>query len=700
MKEDIKLKNIIKEINKQNGKINFPSDYQCEIAIDNLKYYTNSNYKKKYSNKELDNKLHEQQQLLHDCILSNGKQKFFNVFNMACSAGKTYVAVNSMPDYLKNVSKDILPKKGVLFVIRQTEECDKYADSLNSLFIEYFIEYKRQVALSYHSKKYTDEYGKIDNKLRQELLKKVPFIPIVFISHENYIKLSENVSLKKLFTQGRRLLIIDESVDICEIIKITTNRTMKEDITFKQIEQLLDLLVDEEKILFAEITKPLLYKYKQLKTEDENNQNVSFNFKNIDSDKLNKNINKFLKLTSVYDYEIQKILEEIMKYVKILYSSTCIINQNKSNVFYDGYIEIKAVNMEKQMWTLDNNIILDASANIEPKYRLNTDLYYMMNNECVLDYSRWSIKYVFESSTKNSKFLDKKVITSKEKEKLEKKYNTYSQIIKDLGEDDTLVICSKEEHITEDTMGNSKRYNPYTLAKNLPLENIEHFGNITGKREFGNLKNVLIAHTPNFQDSDYILHYMYYKNIKLEDNSILLKQTQINTLGGIYLFDNQELQDTKEMIIANQMYQAICRVNREMEYYTNVVIVSKYIGAILYVRDMLKGCSCEQTENYTKLFGTGINKVNEERKEKSQKNQLRLIFEEILNGNIRKEIQYTIIDPFIISVHKDCFKKILKLEKDKQLNNAISDNREFMIKNAIIYQNKIFTFILNKIISI
>lgn len=696
MIEDKKtLEDIIRELSKQNGKINFPTDFQCEIAIDNLKSSTTNDYKKKFSNEELDNKLHSQQELLQNCILSNGTQNFFNIFNMGCSAGKTYVAVNSMPYYLRNVARGLIPRKGVLFVIRQTDEIDKYADFLNSLFVDYFTGYQRQVALSYHSKKYTNDFGKIDSELRQELLKKVPFAPIVFMSHENYINLSENTELQKVFSQGRRLLIIDESVDICEIVKIATIRAIKEDVTFNQIEQLLDYLIDEEKILFEEITRPLLNKYNQLKNENEDKQNVSFNFKNIDNERMNKNINKLLKLASGYNSEIQKSLETILKYIKLLYTDTCIINQNKANGLKDGYIEIKTINRKKQMWTLDNNIILDASASIDPKYKFNTDLYFMMNNECVLDYSKWSIRYVFESSTKTSKFLDKKFKTPEERKKIEKKYNAYSQIINDLGEKETLVICSKDEHIIEDKIGNEERCNPYKLAKNLPLDNIEHFGNITGKREFENLKNVLIAHTPNFQDSDYILHYMYYKNIKFEDNSPLLNQTQINSLGGIYMFDNQELQDTKEMIIANQIYQAVCRVNREMEYDTNVVIVSKYIGAILYVRDMLKGCSCEQTNKYDEVFGTGINKVNEERKENSQKNQLRKIFKEILNGNIRDEIEYKSIDPFIISVHKDCFMKILKFEKDKQLSDAISDNKEFMKENAIIYQDNVFTFILN-----
>lgn len=661
-----------------------------------MKYHIIKNYKKYFQPEELIKKLHFQQKQLQNCILSNKKQDFFNVFNMRCGTGKTFTALNSMPYYLRNVVEGKIDRKGVLFVIRQTEECDKYADYLNSLFEDNDMEIHKKVAISYHSKKYTDDYNRIDNKKRQELLKKIIYYPIVFISHENYINCAENDKLRQLFSKGRRLLICDESVDICEIVKISTIKTVKEDCTFKEIEQISNVLIDSDKKLFNNITVPLLQEYSQLKLKNENKDNISFNFKINDIKNIINNLELLLKEASTYDYEISNLLKRILKTIKLLYCDTCIINQIQEKGLSEGYIEIKTINRNKKMWTLENNIILDASASIEPKYIFNKKLYHFMNNECVLDYSKWSIDYIYESSTKASKLLDKKIKTPDEKKKIERKYNAYSQIIKDLGEQETLVICSKDEHIKDE-----EKFNPYKLAHHLPLENIEHFGNITGKRDFGNLKNVLIAHTPIFQDSDYILHYMYYTNKRFEDNCSLFTQSQIQSLGGIYMFDNQDLQDIKEMLIANQMYQAVCRVNREMMYKTKLVIVTKYLGAVLYVRDMLEGCKkCKQNNKYLELFGTGINKINEERKENSQKNQLQKIFKQILDSNIPKEMEYTSIDSYIISVARNEFIKKLAFT-EKQLSDSISDNKEFMKDNAIIYpdklyKNKMFTFILDK----
>lgn len=137
--------------------MDFPTVAECENAIYKIKGTFTNSYKKAVSNNVLDNILNSQQQLLKNCILSNGKQDFFNVFDMQCSTGKTYVAVNSMPYYLYNVSLGHIAKKGVLFVIRQTDEIDKYVKDLNSLFKDEITGHFKEVAIAYHYKKYSSE---------------------------------------------------------------------------------------------------------------------------------------------------------------------------------------------------------------------------------------------------------------------------------------------------------------------------------------------------------------------------------------------------------------------------------------------------------------------------------------------------------------------------------------------------------------
>ena len=52
--------------NKQMNKMNFPSYFECQKAMNKLKSITPKEYKKKFSKEELDKRLLEQQELLQD----------------------------------------------------------------------------------------------------------------------------------------------------------------------------------------------------------------------------------------------------------------------------------------------------------------------------------------------------------------------------------------------------------------------------------------------------------------------------------------------------------------------------------------------------------------------------------------------------------------------------------------------------------
>lgn len=678
------------------NKMKFPSYFECQKAMNKLKSITPKEYKKKFSKEELDKTLHEQQELLQDCIISNGTQNFFNIFNMGCSTGKTYVAVNSMPYYLNNVSCGFIEKKGVLFVIRQTDECDKYADYLNSLFEDKDIGHKSNVAISYHSKKYTTEDGYVDEEKRNKLLGQIKYYPILFICHENYINLTENEDLRNNFTQNRRLLIIDESIDICETIQVR-NKKLEEDeniISLEKIEELKDKLQDGDKKLFEHIISPLFVKFDELNKE-ESIINRTYNFK-IKHKQYNENIREFIKnIIPEYEKSIKTDLENILRTVSCIYNDTCLLNKKLEDGEKQDTISIKTINRNKRMWTLKNNIILDASALLEPKYELDKNLYFLMNNQPTLDYSKWRIEFILGSSTKFSKGIGRKYLTQEQRSRYIRFLGGCSQIITDLGIDNTLVVCHKEEHIQITKL--IKKEIPYNTFQdfgiNIPLENIEHFGNITGKREFERLQNVLIMHTPNYEDSDYILQYMYYKNIRYPDN-VTFKNSSIKGLNYIHIFDNQDIEEFKEKTIANHIYQAVCRVNREMEHNTTIVIISQYLGSILYVRDMLD-CKCVHNSDYDIYFEVVKNKINEDRKQNSKDNKLKTFFAEILNGNISNyDIDYIQINPNIIKVKKEDIKTLLKFN-DTQFNKAKSNNDIFITNNTIICNRDYYYFILD-----
>lgn len=660
----------IKRAKTTNNTMEFPTENANQIAIQTLER------KEKYQKPNCDMKeLTGQQNLLKQVILSNGKQDFFTVFNMECNVGKTHTAIHTIPYYFEAINKGEIPPKGILIVIREIEECDKYEKLLNGLYA-----LTGDVALAFNSEKYKSKKESLSKMYQSELLRKVHNYPVVFITHENYLKMALNKKLRNTFTKDRRLLIIDESIDICKTLTVEK----------KELEKMTNRLSEEDKEKLTEICRPIQEKFDEVLLDDKEINNQVFNFK-VDIDTYLQLIKHFKKVVENSYTDKQKTnLLNLLIAIECIYTDTCIINKKEKS----ENCRISVMNRNQKMWLLDNNIILDGSADLQPQYTMNPNLYYMMNNKRVLDHSKWNIEYVYTGSTKSAKGLLDDVVDEKQEEKNDKFYQGCSAIIKDLGEKETFVVCTKDEHITTDSRGNEIAHNPYEdYDCNIPKEHIQHFGNITGKNNYGNLKNVLIAHTINYPETDYILKYMYFTNKRYEDNTTKFRSHQTKNLGGIYIFEDKELQEMKEKTIANHLYQAICRVNRNMEYKTKVIIVSRYVGAILYVRDMLD-CDCEQTDKYNSVFDTGKNKVNEERHENSKASVMCRLFEKIMSGEISSNIPYIQIDSHIIQIDKEDIRNYLNYTKVK-FSQAVGESKEFIRNNAIIYNKKNFVFILD-----
>lgn len=713
---DEEIRELLEKLLNKKYKLNVPSYIDTIEAVEKIE--SKPAYEKKHCNNE---ERKRQQEQLKQCILSLDKENFFRVFNMECNTGKTYAMIDSISYYIKKVFFDLSMNKslkmqgnvGVLIVLRQILECEKYSDYLNKLFGSEFS--NTDISISATSNKYKSDDPKIKNKLRGDLLAKIPYIPIVFITHEEYCLLAENEDLRKIYTTNRRLLIIDESIDICETLEVTN----------KSLEQLEKVLSLEDRFIFKKICKPVQDKITSIEEQEENNiRNLAYNFK-IKDDELfdlieyfkNKVIPKFSSLEKVF-----VDLNRTVKCIKYLYKDNCLITKRKLEKDNEKETEIiiSTINRDRKMWTLDTNIILDASAKLNPKYEMNKDLYVVMNNSPVLDHSLWNIKNIWIGSTKYYKALDKKYKTEKEKNRIKKFYKGCANVINFLGANDTLVVCNKKEHIIETVLPDEEKhiqkFNPFQNygCDDIPVDHIEHFGNITGKREFANLKNVFIAHTYNYTDTEYILQYIYYKDLHLKNNTEF-KQKQIDRLGFIYIFDDMELQAYKEKVIANHMYQAICRVNREMEHSTTVVIASKYLGSMLYVRDMFRvedkekqHCDFEITNYFNDVFGIykkiGMNDHNQQEQENSLPFYIKTLFEKILNNNVPSDLKYTIADKYIIKVTSSNLYKYFNIDKDnkketQKFSDALLKINDFKSDNVIIKKGNTFNFILTEPIS-
>ena len=657
---------------KVNKKI-FPTDIENNTVIQQLE--SKEKYKKSNCNNE---ELEKQRNLLKQVILSNGKQDFFTVFNMECNVGKTYTAIHTIPYYFEAINKGLIEPEGILIVIREIDEGNKYEKMLNELYP------MREVALAFNSDKYKSEKVILSKIYKSDWIRKVDKTPVVIITHENYLKMALDTKLRKTFTKNRKLLIIDEAIDICKTLTVKNSN----------LKQIMNHLSEEDKATLNEICKPIQEKFEELDVIDEEISNKVFNFK-VDKGKYLKLIKKFSKtVKSSYINPLRDDLLDILIAIECIYTDTCLINKGKKKIYGDTKFSISTMNRKQKMWTLDNNIILDASATLNPQYTMNPELYFLMNNKPVLDHSKWNMEYIYYGSTKSAKGLLNNIEDEEQEEKKDRFYKGCAEIIKDLGENETFAVCTKAEHIETDSKGNEIPYNPYEVFDcNIPLENIQHFGNITGKNDYSHLKNVLITHTINYSETDYILKYMYFTGKRYPDDTTKFKSHSENNLGGIYVFNDRELQEFKEKTIANHFYQAVCRVNREMEYNTKVIIISKYLGAILYVSDMLN-CECKQTNKYNSMFNYGENEVNKKRHENSKSSQMKKLFTDIISGNISQYIKYTKLDNYIIQINREEIQKFLAYN-DNKFSKSIYDCKDFMKENSILYFKKNFIFVLD-----
>ena len=186
---------------------------------------------------------------------------------------------------------------------------------------------------------------------------------------------------------------------------------------------------------------------------------------------------------------------------------------------------------------------------------------------------------------------------------------------------------------------------------------------------------------------------MYYTDKRYADVTTKFKSHSENNLGGIYVFNDRELEEFKEKTIANHFYQAVCRVNREMEHNTKVIIISKYLGAILYVSDMLN-CECKQTNKYNSMFNYGENEVNKKRHENSKSSQMKKLFTDIISSNISQDIKYKKLDDYIIQINREEIQKFLAYD-DNKFSKSIYDCKDFMKENSILYFKKNFIFVLD-----
>lgn len=502
--------------------------------------------------------LEEQKRQLKHEIVYGQNSGHFAVFDIEAGCRKTRTAESALVDLYKTGKKAIL-------VRRTDNDCRESMLNINAMA-------GKDIAFAYNN-----EDVPANNVTRVSSL--LPNIPIVIITHQKYTVLMKDSSKRKIFARNRDTLIIDEFLSTINIISlgnsdIDTYRALfrKDNILSQAFEKAMYQPIDflttwnkkDSSRRFVTLTdkSPSKDLDKLVKLI---HANVSDKQLKIRREEINSNADteagvNFVLLNELFTVKI--LSEKILEY-KQLFKGMCLYSDMKI------YTTDKCYNY----WFLDNNIMLDASGELQIAYSLNQEEFMLQHCEKVLDHSRWRIINIPVTTT------------TAVKDKILNFYDVVNQELKKYG-DDILVVGKKDE------MG----------LIDVPEENKGYFGNITGSNQWYDKKNVAIIQTHNLSDVDYILKYIHYAKATIEESFPLTCKCNGRTVKRLYSFTDKRLEKIRIHWIASEIYQAVKRVNRNMKYATDVLIFINNEEVIELIKSQMKNCTVETIDFVNDMF--------------------------------------------------------------------------------------------------
>lgn len=482
-------------------------------------------------------------ELKRDIVFGNNKE-VFKIIDIEAGCRKTRTAEEALAELVK------LTDKKAIFVRLNNEDCRESAKNINLIAGE-------DVAFAYNNEDVTKPE-------RLKVQKNFPNIRILVITHPKYRVLASDSSQRKIFTEGRSVLVIDEFVSNISKIELSSNDIN----TYKELFK-YDNVLYESFLTAIYVLEDYMIRY-----------NKGRNYAKLNDYAPVKNFMSLKKLIRA------NITSEFLKQ----HIEDIILNRNQENINTSLLLELKTLNQlcEKMElmeefykhicisdngtlyttdrrygnWLLDNNIILDASSELQIAYALNKHLFQPNYCEKVLDHSKWNLINIKVNTT------------SAAKEKMAGFYNVVNNQIRKYG-NDILVIGSKCE-----------------LEKiNLSDGNKGYFGNITGSNRWADKSHVAIIQTHNLNDIDYILTYLYYSNDYINESVKLSSHNSGRRSLKQFSFEDERFEKVRNYWIASETYQAIKRVNRNMIQNTDVLIFMNNDVVMESLETQLKGCN-------------------------------------------------------------------------------------------------------------
>ncbi|WFD11319.1 hypothetical protein [Tepidibacter hydrothermalis] len=542
-------------------------------------------------------KINMQMELLRKNIVEKDTwmEDKFKLFNNEASSGKS----RNVKQILGEIGKKQIYKVVYVQKFSKEDRLEETAKMINNVA-------ERDVAFAYYEK----------TKSKKKSAKKSK---ILCITHRMYLQICKG-KYKDLI-KDRDILIIDEYPDILETIKIN----------LRDVEKLwgeyMEYDPNDELSHIANFLKRKLYEFKERSKREKNKVFIE----HFNNDKYLYILDNIMQIT-------KSDKKEILEKFKNLLKNECFYYNNSFNT----------INNEVDFVLLKNNIILDANAEFDYRYKL-LDKFKLYNQEKVFNYFNTDM-YIYEISTT--------------KKSLEIYIDYYDKIVCEYIDHNcdnelTLFIADKETK----EIGDLKKKLVEAGVKEENFE-IDYFGNIIGSNKYREFKNIFILKTPNFNYESYVLMDLFYNKQK------------INYEKEIVVFQDFDIENIRKSVIAGEIYQAIKRINRNNELDSKIFLFCNEKDVIEIINRQFKGINIITQElNVKKL------KNKQEIEKKTKADKLIDLLNKCLDSKIHKISKKELREQ--ININKTYFTRLIsnnEVENFMRLNNIEKTNNEIVFK--------------------
>ncbi|MHB8125794.1 MAG: hypothetical protein ACYDEJ_09190 [Desulfitobacteriaceae bacterium] len=234
-------------------------------------------------------------------------------------------------------------------------------------------------------------------------------------------------------------------------------------------------------------------------------------------------------------------MSNFISFLKVLDGkNVCLYNNERLSAFFGS----------SERWTLQNNIILDANAEIDRRYYYAKDIE-IISFPKIFEYSNTVFYPVNFNASKSNIWKTKNYYEEIAKAVKEKHGSIYKTLIVTHKQDESkLINCLKSVGL--DDIGRGEKYNCEDVA-------VAHFGAIIGKNYWREFNQVWVIASPNIPMEVYPLYWCYFAQSVIRNH----KLTMVGSPGK-YQFKNAIFEDIRFGCMVSEIYQAIKRINREV----------------------------------------------------------------------------------------------------------------------------------------